>query len=77
MAHALLKRQELAYPIWFAQRPQTLEGRQGTRQIGTRLRQVSLLLVEPAVTGVGERQFVLGPDLLQNSSAVLEMRRGQ
>src|SRR5438132_9349440 len=77
LAHALLKRQELAYPVRFAQRPQTLEDRQGARQIGTRLRYVSLLLMEPAVAGVGERQFVLGPDLLQHSNAALEMECSQ
>src|SRR5262249_4734951 len=69
----LLERQQLAYPVRFAQRPQTLEDRQGARQIDTRLCYVALLLVEPTVAGVGESQFILGPDLLQNSHAALEM----
>jgi hypothetical protein len=77
VAHALLECQELACPVRFAQRLQMLEDRQGARQIGTRLRYVSSLLMELAVAGVGERQFVLGSDLLQYNNAALEMGRGQ
>src|SRR5437763_16252262 len=44
LAHTFVERQQLAYPVRFAQRPQTLEDRQGTRQKGMCLRYVALLL---------------------------------
>ena len=42
-----------------------------------RLREVPLLLVQPAVASVGQRQLVLGVDLLEDGDALLEVGCGQ
>ncbi len=52
-----------------------LEDRQGSGQVCTGLRDVALLLIQPAIAGVSERQLVLGADLLESGDTYLEVGR--